>query len=127
MESAAFSVIQRYLLHKKILLISSLGFIIAIYVSTCIYKVEYCIFIIISLVFMGLFDDLLCYSSFVVCEEITSSNKRVLFSSTIKLGYGLCGITYSFIFMYIQNWRYDFYIAIGLSFILFLLIHQEGI
>jgi hypothetical protein len=31
------------------------------------------------------------------------------------MGYGLCGIIYSFIFMYVQNWRYDFYILIGLS------------
>ena len=64
---------------------------------------------------MGLFGDLLCYSSLVVCEEIVSSNKRALFSSIINMGYGLCGIIYSFIFMYVQNWRYDFYILIGLS------------
>ena len=31
------------------------------------------------------------------------------------MGYDLCGIIYSFIFMYVQNWRYDFYILIGLS------------
>ena len=71
---------------------------------------------------MGLFGDLLCYSSLVVCEEIVSSNKRALFSSIINMGYGLCGIIYSFIFMYVQNWRYDFYIAIGLSSVLYLLI-----
>ena len=122
MGSVAFSIIQRYLPHKKILIISSFGFMLAIYISTCIYKIEYFIFILISLVFMGLFGDLLCYSSLVVCEEIASSNKRALFSSIINMGYGLCGITYSFIFMFVQNWRYDFYIAIGLSFVLFLLI-----
>ena len=31
------------------------------------------------------------------------------------MGYGLCGIIYSFIILYVQNWRYDFYILIGLS------------
>ena len=72
---------------------------------------------------MGLFGDLLCYSSLVVCEEIVSSNKRALFSSIINMGYGFCGIIYSFIFMYVQNWRYDFYIAIGLSSVLYLLIN----
>ena len=72
---------------------------------------------------MGLFGDLLCYSSLVVCEEIVSSNKRALFSSIINMGYVLCGIIYSFIFMYVQNWRYDFYIAIGLSSVLYLLIN----
>ena len=122
MGSVVFSIIQRYLPHKKILLISSLGFIFSIFVSTCIYNIEYFIYILISLIFMGLFGDLLCYSSLVVCEEIVSSNKRALFSSIINMGYGLCGIIYSFIFMYVQNWRYDFYIAIGLSSVLYLLI-----
>ena len=122
MGSVVFSIIQRYLPHKKILLISSLGFIFSIFVSTCIYNIEYFIYILISLIFMGLFGDLLCYSSLVVCEEIVSSNKRALFRSIINMGYGLCGIIYSFIFMYVQNWRYDFYIAIGLSSVLYLLI-----
>ena len=122
MGSIAFAIIQRYLSHKRILLISSWGFIFSIYLSTTIYNIEYFIYILISLVFMGLFGDLLCYSSLVVCEEIVSSNKRALFSSIINMGYGLCGIIFSFIFMYVQNWRYDFYIAIGLSFILYLLI-----
>jgi hypothetical protein len=38
------------------------------------------------------------------------------------MGYGLCGIMYSYIFMYVQNWRYDFYILIGFSLFLGLLI-----
>jgi hypothetical protein len=38
------------------------------------------------------------------------------------MGYGLCGIIYSFIFMYVQNWRYDFYILISLSFLTGILI-----
>ena len=67
------------------------------------------------LLFVGLFCNLLCYSSLVVSEEIISSRRRSLFSSVINTGYGLCGIMYSIIFMYVQNWRYDFYILIGLS------------
>ena len=54
MGSVVFSIIQRYLPHKKILLISSLGFIFSIFVSTCIYNIEYFIYILISLIFMGL-------------------------------------------------------------------------
>jgi hypothetical protein len=38
------------------------------------------------------------------------------------MGYGLCGIMYSLIFMYVQNWRYDFYILIGCSLLLCALI-----
>ena len=44
MGSVVFSIIQRYLPHKKILLISSLGFIFSIFVSTCIYNIEYFIY-----------------------------------------------------------------------------------
>ena len=122
MGSLAFAIIQRYLSHKNILLISSWGFIVSIYVSTLITDVGYFLYILLSLVFMGLFGDLLCYSSLVVCEEIVSCNKRALFSSIINMGYGLCGIIFSFIFMFVQNWRYDFYIVILLSFIIYLLI-----
>ena len=70
MGSVVFSIIQRYLPHKKILLISSLGFIFSIFVSTCIYNIEYFIYILISLIFMGLFGDLLCYSSLVVVKKL---------------------------------------------------------
>ena len=122
MGSVAFAIIQRYLPHKKILLISSWGFMLSIFLSTLVYNIEYFMYILLSLVLMGLFGDLLCYSSLVVCEEIVSSNKRALFSSIINMGYGLCGIIFSFIFMYVQNWRYDFYIAIVLSFIIYLMI-----
>ena len=122
MGSMAFAIIQRYLSHKNILLISSWGFIASIYISTLITDVGYFLYILISLVFMGLFGDLLCYSSLVVCEEIASCNKRALFSSIINMGYGLCGIFFSFIFMFVQNWRHDFYIAIFLSFVIYLLI-----
>jgi hypothetical protein len=38
------------------------------------------------------------------------------------MGYGLCGIMYSLIFMFVQNWRYDFYILIGCSLLLCALI-----
>ena len=120
--SVAFAIIQRYLSHKNILLISSWGFIMSIYISTLLTDVGHFLYILMSLVFMGLFGDLLCYSSLVVCEEIVSFNKRALFSSIINMGYGFCGIIFSFIFMLIQNWRYDFYIAIILSFIIYIFI-----
>jgi hypothetical protein len=75
-----------------------------------------------ALCFVGLFGNLLCYSSLVVSEEIVSSRRRSLFSSIINTGYSFCGIMYSFIFMYVQNWRYDFYILIGFSLLLGLII-----
>ena len=122
MGSIVFSIITKYLTHKKILLISSAGFSLSIFFCTIIYSVNYFYWIFIFLIFVGLFGNCLCYSSLVICEEIVSSRKRSFFSSIINMGYGLCGIMYSFIFMYIQNWRYDFYILIGCSLFLGLII-----
>ena len=122
MGSIVFSIITKYLTHKKILLISSAGFSLSIFFCTIIYSVNYFYWIFIFLIFVGLFGNCLCYSSLVICEEIVSSRKRSFFSSIINMGYGLCGIMYSLIFMYIQNWRYDFYILIGCSLFLGLII-----
>ena len=122
MGSVAFSIITKYLSHKKILIISSFGFSISIFICTLIHSINYFYCLFGCLIFVGLFGNCLCYSSLVVCEEMISSNKRSFFSSIINMGYGLCGIMYSLIFMFIQNWRYDFYILIGFSMILCLLI-----
>ena len=122
MGSIAFSIITKYLTHKKILTISSIGFSFSIFFCTLINSINYFYYLLACLIFVGLFGNCLCYSSLVVCEEIVSSRKRSHFSSIINMGYGLCGIMYSLIFMYIQNWRYDFYILIGFSLFIGLLI-----
>ena len=122
MGSIVFSIITKYLTHKKILIISSFGFSLSIFICTLIHSIDYFYYLFICLIFVGLFGNCLCYFSLVVCEEIISSKKRSFFSSIINMGYGLCGIMYSVIFMYIQNWRYDFYILIGFSLLLGLFI-----
>ena len=122
MGSIVFSIITKYFTHKQILLTSSVGFSLSIFICTLIHSVDYFYWIFICLIFVGLFGNCLCYSSLVVCEEIVSSNKRSFFSSIINMGYGLCGVMYSLIFMYIQNWRYDFYILIGFSLFIGLMI-----
>ena len=115
MGSVAFSFVTKFLKHKQILILSSIGFCISIFICTLVKSLDEIYLIFIALCFVGLFGNLLCYSSLVVGEEIVSSKRRSLFSSIINTGYGFCGIVYSFIFMYVQNWRYDFYILIGLS------------
>ena len=120
--SVAFSIVTKFLKHKQILILSSIGFSISIFTCTIVHKLEEIYIIFISLCFVGLFGNLLCYSSLVVSEEIVSSKKRSLFSSVINTGYGFCGIMYSLIFMYVQNWRYDFYILIVLSLLLGIII-----
>ena len=120
--SIAFSIVTKYFKHKTILVSSSFLFSLAIFVCTLVHSLEKIYIIFGALCFVGLFGNLLCYSSLVVGEEIVSSKRRSLFSSVINTGYGFCGIMYSFIFMYVQNWRYDFYILIGLSLFLGIII-----
>ena len=120
--SVAFSFVPKFLSHKNILIISSFCFCIVIYTITLVNDIEHFYIIFIALLFNGLFGNLLCYSSLVVSEEIVSSKRRSLFSSVINTGYGFCGIMYSFIFMYVQNWRYDFYILIGFSLLIGIII-----
>ena len=120
--SIAFSIISKFFTHKKILLASSVGFSLSIFACTFIYSINYFYWIFFFLILVGLFGNCLCYSSLVVCEEMVSSGKRSFFSSIINMGYGLCGIMYSLIFMYVQNWRYDFYILVGFSIFLGLII-----
>ena len=122
MGSVAFIFVPKFLKHKTILILSSIGFSISIFICTIVKSLEDIKIIFFSLIFVGLFGNLLCYSSLVISEEIVSTKKRSLFSSVINTGYGFCGIMYSFIFMYIQNWRYDFYILIGLSLFVCILI-----
>ena len=120
--SIAFSFVPKFLSHKNILIFSSICFSIVIYTITLVHDIKNFYIIFICLLFNGLFGNLLCYSSLVISEEIVSSKRRSLFSSVINTGYGFCGIMYSFIFMYVQNWRYDFYILIGFSLILGVII-----
>ena len=122
MGSVVFSIITKYLSHKKILIISSFGFSLSIFICTMVHSINNFYYIFGCLIFVGLFGNCLCYSSLVICEEIISSRERSFFSSIINMGYGLCGIMYSLIFMYVQNWRYDFYILIGCSLLLCALI-----
>ena len=120
--SIAFSIVTKFLNHKKILLISCVGFSISICICTFVHSSGNFYWILISLNFVGLFGNLLCYSSLFVSEEIVSSRRRSIFSSVINTGYSFCGIMYSFIFKYVQNWRYDFYILIGLTLLLGVII-----
>jgi hypothetical protein len=117
-----FSFINKFISHKKILIISSIGFCIAVSLCTLIKSYEYFLYLLICEVFIGLFGNCLCYSSLVVAQEIVSNEKRSLFSSIINIGYSLCGILYSIAFYYVQDWRIVFYILTGASFLTLILI-----
>jgi len=117
-----FSIINKLISHKKILIISSFIFCIAAFLNTLITSFDYFYGALTCLVFIGAFGNCLCYSSLVIAEEIVSSDKRSLFSSIINVGYALCGVLYSLAFYFVQDWRIVYYILIGASlFALFLI------
>ena len=117
-----FSVINKLISHKKILIISSFGYCIATFLCTLIKSHDYFIYLLLCEIFMGLFGNCLCYSSMVIAQEVVSNKKRSLFSSIINVGYSLCGVLYSLAFYFVQDWRFVFYIDTGASFFTLILI-----
>ena len=117
-----FSSINKCISHKKILIISSIGFCIAVLLCTMVKSFDYFIFLLVFEVFIGMFGNCLCYSSMVIAQEVVSSKKRSLFSSIINVGYSLCGILYSLAFYFLQNWRYVFYLIVSASLFILILI-----
>ena len=117
-----FSIVNKIMTHKKILIISSFGFCIAVFLNTLIKSYTYFYCSLACLVFIGTFGNCLCYSSLVLAEEIVSSDKRSLFSSIINVGYSLSGVIYSLLFWFTQDWRIVFYICIGASTVALILI-----
>ena len=117
-----FSFISKMISHKKILIISSFGFSLAIFLATLVTSFDYFYGLLVCEIFMGLFGNCLCYSSLVVAQEIVASNKRSLFSSIINVGYALCGIIYAILFLLLQDWRKVFYVLIGATIFTLILI-----
>ena len=118
-----FSFITKLLSHKKILIISSFGFCLAVFLCTIVTSYDYFYALLVCEIFIGLFGNCLCYSSLVVAQEVVSSKKRSLFSSIINVGYALCGIIYALLFLAFENeWRYVFYVLIGASAVTLVLI-----
>ncbi len=122
MGGLVFSTINKFISHKNILIISSFGFCIAVFLCTIIKSYDYFIYLLICEIFIGLFGNCLCYSSLVIAQEIVSNKKRSLFSSIINVGYSLCGILYSLAFYFFKDWRIVFYILIGASLLTLILI-----
>ena len=120
--AVVFSIISKIMTHKQILIISSFGFCIVIFLNTLITSYSYFYFSLTCLVFIGTFGNCLCYSSLVLAEEIVRSDKRSLFSGIINVGYSLSGALYSVAFWYLQEWRFVFYICIISSILSLVLI-----
>ena len=117
-----FSIISKLLSHKKILIISSFGFCIPIFLCTLVTSFDYFYVLLVCEIFIGLFGNLLCYSSLVVAQEIVTNRKRSLFNSIINIGYAFSGIIYTILFLLLQDWRKVFYTLIGATLVVLILI-----
>ena len=89
-----FSFITKFLAHKTILIVSSFGFCLGVFLCTIVTSYTYFYFLLFCEILIGMFGNCLCYSSLVVAQEIVSNKKRSIFSSIINIGYSLCGIIY---------------------------------
>ena len=117
-----FSFISKFLSHKKIIIISSFIFCISVFLCTLVKSFNYFYALLVCEIFIGLSGNCLCYSSIVIAQEIVSSKKRSLFSSLINVGYSLCGIIFSLIFLLSKDWRIVFYVLIGTSALVLIII-----
>lgn len=83
---------------------------------------------IIFCFFIQTFAIIGVYGSFMNCNEVVGSKRRSLFGAIINTGFTICGISYSLLYKYIDNWRIIFCIS-GISIliicILFVLISEE--
>ena len=88
---------------------------IVIFLCTLVTSIDYFYFLTTCAGLIGLFGECLAYSSLVLSQEIVSNKKRSLFSSLINVGYALCGIIFTLIFLLFKDWRKVFYVLIGTS------------
>ena len=117
-----FMIISKLISHKNNLIISSIGFSFVVFACTLIKSVDYFILFFICFVLIGCFGGCLCYSSLVISQETVSQDKRALFNGIVNFGYSLCGIVYSIVFYFIQDWKINFYIISGCIIICCILI-----
>ena len=105
-----FMIISKLISHKNNLIISSIFFSLVVFSCTLIKSVNYFELFFFFFVLIGCFGGCLCYSSLVISQETVSQDKRALFNGIVNFGYSLCGIVYSIVFYFIQDWRINFYI-----------------
>ena len=122
MGAIVFTLINGFMTHKLILIISSFGFCISLFLNTLVRSFDYYPCSLVCLVFIGMFGNCLCYSSLVLIEEVVAHDIRSIFSGVINVGYSLSGVVYSILFWLTQDWRIIYYICIGGSFISLILI-----
>lgn len=115
MGGLVFTLISKHFTYRQIIIFSAIGLNIVLFTFTLINSYLYFMLLLIFTSLAGCFGELMCYSTLVLAEEIICSEKRSLFSSVINIGYALGGIILSLVYLYVQKWRYVFYILLAVN------------
>ena len=102
-----FSVLNKYITHRTIVIIGISVYVLIMFSLTFIVKIYYVLF---SLLILGICNVLGLYSVMNILGDSISSNKRSIFTSILNMGYSLCPITYTYLYVIFNSWKIIFYI-----------------
>ena len=101
-----FSIINKYLMHKQIIIIFTFSYVVFLFLTTV---VDNFYFRLVCLLIVGISQGLANPSTLTVVSESVSSKRRSLFASLINVGYSTSPIMYTYIYVYLEKWKYIFW------------------
>ena len=102
-----FSIINKYLMHKQIIIIFTFSYVVFLFLTTV---VDNFYFRLICLLLVGISQGMANPSTLTIVSESVSSKRRSLFASLINVGYSTCPIMYTYIYVYLEKWKYVFWL-----------------
>ena len=102
-----FSIINKYLMHKQIIIIFTFTYVVFLFLTTVI---DNFYFRLVCLLIVGICQGLANPSTLTIVSESVSSEKRSLFASLINVGYSTCPIMYTYIYVALPSWKYVFWL-----------------
>ena len=101
-----FSIINKYLMHKQIIIIFTFTYVVFLFLTTVINNLY---FRLVCLLLVGISQGLANPSTLTIVSESVSSKWRSLFASLINVGYSTCPIMYTYIYVGLGKWKYIFW------------------
>ena len=101
-----FSIINKYLMHKQIIIIFTFTYVVFLFLTTVINNFY---FRLVCLLLVGISEGLANLSTLTIVSESVSSKWRSLFASLINVGYSTCPIMYTYIYVGLGKWKYIFW------------------
>ena len=101
-----FSIINKYLMHKQIIIIFTFTYVVFLFLTTVVNNFY---FRLVCLLLVGISQGLANPSTLTIVSESVSSKWRSLFASLINVGYSTCPIMYTYIYVGLGKWKYIFW------------------